>query len=517
MEDVLKVARGTHGRRANSEKDMSTPSDLGVLVTNTELATPSRTFSRLKAPSLLAFDEFTKIQKRYVLQSISKEMLGACSYEKGIGRSKFYRLGACNQLSAEFRPDTSIDYYTVGSGRGGQFFDDLRSIQHHRAALIKAKVGDNGIEVHLAGLCHCSSVWLCPVCFPKISQYRSQEIAYGLHRWQSGDIDLLEGSQGWVLFVTFTVRHNKSHALLDTVSCLNDSLRKTRSGKSWDNFKKRIGYVGYIKTLEYTYTEKNGHHPHRHEVWFLSKKPDVKDIKDFVYPRYSRFVEKHDGYYAPSYKRGVDIKIALTAKQKKNVINDLDLDDLSAISDYMSKGSDVDRTASEYLSTRDWGIPEEMTKANYKKAKTYLDGSKVVSYNPIQILLEYMQAQYLVDVSVNEKQRLLNLSEMSKFKFIYNEYALGTFGKSQLYWSPKLKELLGVFDLDDDILIDEHDDELREICVLDLPRLQKVIKMRIRGDVLKVASDPLLLTDKDREKAIFYFIDNYSFRVNRFG
>ena len=118
--------------------------------------------------------------------------------------------------------------------------------------------GSNGVEAHFGGLCRCDGVWVCPVCAPIIAEYRAKEIAQAMYLHQKAD--------GYVVFVTFTVRHKRHHTIGEVLNCLRQSATKTKQGNQWSLFKRKYGLVGNIRSSEYTYTLSNGHHPHLHEL-----------------------------------------------------------------------------------------------------------------------------------------------------------------------------------------------------------------------------------------------------------
>ena len=491
------------------------------LVTNTESALPPNQFSALQAPSLLSFEKYNAISKRYVLQSVSKELLNACSVDENGKKSEFYRLGACGQLSADFRPGAQFESKST-SNHGltmpaipdhfDSFMSMKREFANHFAASIGRRTDDNGIsQFHFLNMCHCGSAWICPVCQPKVTEYRAKEVAYGMHQFQS------EG--GYLVFVTFTVPHKRSHSLQQVIQALTKSIKSLKEGPPFQRFKAKNDYIGSIRALEWTYTDRNGHHPHVHELWFFESKPDLKKIKKWVYDRYAKFVVKHEGFDKPSERRGVDMRLCLTNSQLENVFDGADLNDVMSLSGYITKGAEIDKTAVEYVNNRDWGAPEELTKANLKSTRTYTDGTKVTGFNPISLLLEYMQVQYLVDTAQfsSGKPREALLWEMSRLKKLYLEYATFTKGRAQLYWSKGLKKRFGIYEMDDDLVLEGFDSELVEFMSLTLDDIQKIVKFRLRPRILQIASNPEFVTDEQRKQAIKDFLTSVSTRVDRFG
>ena len=484
-----------------------------ALVTNTESSTTCENILRLQVPSLLAFNKFSERQKRYVLQSVNKEILGACSRNDDGTKSKYYRFGACKQLSTAFRPD---DF--KGNNR-----DNYELLKNHRSfiedSISKAAIGyrvvDGAVQAHYSGLCNCNSVWICPVCGPIVSEYRAKEIAQAMYKHQS------EG--GFLLFVTFTVRHKKKHKIRETLDCLTKSIRSLKTGNQWTLFQKRTGFVGSIHAPEYTFTDSNGHHPHRHELWFLDEKPDVKAIKKWIFDRYSGFVVKHEGFDAPSFQRGVDIRLCLSSEQQKDT-SLFDPNEIHSVASYLSKGADTDKTLSESINHRSWGVPEELTKNQYKKVKRTTSGRVIQSYNSTAMSLDYMISQSMVSsaktLGLSNDQVSFYRRRASYFASLYRDYADAFFGKRQLFWSPGLKDRFDIYEMEDSSVVDSFEGELEELMSLNLEHLQKIVRFRLRSRVLGIVENPKFKTNSERKNAVVQFLDSHTddnHRTDRYG
>ena len=350
------------------------------------------------------------------------------------------------------------------------------------------------------------------MCAPIIAEYRAKEIAQAMYLHQKAD--------GYVVFVTFTVRHKRHHTIGEVLNCLRKSATQTKQGKAWQGFKDRFKLIGNIRSSEYTYTLSNGHHPHLHELWFFEEKPDLKAIKEWVYKRYARYVVKHDGFESPSYKNGVDMRYCLSSRQRKT--DGFDIKDVDSIARYVSKGSDVDRTLSEVLVNRPWGAPEEMTKNQYKVSNRSSDGVFLDSYNSIALATEYMFSQYELNRCLDEMPENVDYIDhlrkrIHKFKSLYIDYADAFFGTRQLYWSRGLKERFDVYEMEDKAINETFEEGLNELMVLDIEYLQKIIKYRLKGEVLNIVESDEYKTDEERVNAVISFLDGDLLRRNRYG
>ena len=478
----------------------------GPLVTNTVLSTPNSVKNALEAASLLGFLEKSKVSKRYALQSVSKEALEACKCPDDTGeKPKFYRLGACSAVSTEFRPDNF---------RHGDY-DVLKKFKEDISiASLKYRLGESGeVEPHLSGMMRCDSSWICPVCGPVISEYRAKEVYEAMHTHQS--------KGGYLLFVTFTLRHGKGMALPSTLGVLSKTLGRLKSGKAWTTFKDRYGYLGSIRSQEYTYTESAGHHPHVHELWFFDKRPPVTKLKKELFSRYKRYVERYGGKdYSPTFARGIDVKLLMTEGNQKQLLSNpnLDLEDIGAIADYCTKGADVDKTLSDALESRQWSAADELTKHQHKIGKNIItaQGKKIVSYNSTQLLINIAGFQALADRSVTKIERDRFLKKKMRFTALYRDYGNAFFGKRLNYWSPGLKDRFSIGDVSESEVSEFFHDDLTYLMCLTVSDLRTIIKKRLRARVLDVVADPSLLSDDDRVSAVREFLKT-AVRTDRYG
>lgn len=144
-----------------------------------------------------------------------------------------------------------------------------------RAGVMLKRTADG--TCFLSGVQSCGSVWLCAVCQAKIGQRRAVELSDGITRW------LAAGNSAH--FVTFTVPHRRSVALVPvlgligalpftvplsfTFDAVASSWRSSLTGRAWRSYRRAFGILGYVRTLEATWGQANGWHPHIHAVFFI--------------------------------------------------------------------------------------------------------------------------------------------------------------------------------------------------------------------------------------------------------
>ena len=115
---------------------------------------------------------------------------------------------------------------------------------------------------HISGVKRCGSPWVCPVCAPTVRERRAAEIDLACAEW------VRRG--GSVYFMTATVPHSHVDSLTDTLGLLTSMWSEASSGRSWATWRKANGVVGVIRSVEITYGDRNGWHPHIHALLFVA-------------------------------------------------------------------------------------------------------------------------------------------------------------------------------------------------------------------------------------------------------
>lgn len=286
------------------------------------------------------------------------------------------------------------------------FTNDLHKVSRTINCKYALSGGFEKVEVHCdsktayyVGLQTCGSIWTCPVCAARISETRRKEVCHAMEKIYE------EGFQS--VMVTLTFPHDKTIALDELIKKQSLALKYLREGNTWTCFKKRINFQGLIRALELTYGA-NGWHPHTHELWFVDKGLKEKDIKTFIVNRWINCLKKAG---LVSVKNTMATHNALKTRSVDIKMN-------CKSSDYLSKNDNLN-----------WGIDREIAKAVNK--------GKSKGYHPFEFLEEITE--------VNSK--------------LFIEYSKAMKGKSQLFWTPGLKEKLGVDDMTDEDICNEEDSD----------------------------------------------------------
>ena len=285
------------------------------------------------------------------------------------------------------------------------------------------------------GVKRCASTWFCPVCGPKIMSRRRQEVEKGIAFLKNYD-----GGKHFI-FMTLTFPHTYGTSLVEYMDKLQMVLRQFRLGKTWQNFKKRIGLVGYIRAQEVTHGSA-GWHPHFHELMItkpLTKK-EARDAEAFLSKRWVDMCKKagliKHGKIADARAHAVDIRCG------------------------------ADPVSQAYLAkVCAWELSSTTTKAT----------RQVGSRQPFQIL---------ADACVGDKQSIR----------LWSEYMLGMYRKAALYWSPGLKKLCEIEEISDEAILD-GEVEKKPILIAEPGAFIQIARRRLQIPILE-------LTEADRMDTI---------------
>lgn len=127
------------------------------------------------------------------------------------------------------------------------------------------------------GLVSCSSVWCCPVCSAHIRAERAAELEDGVAQFREDG--------GSLLFLTLTLQHARGDDLADLLAALYSSWRRVQQSSGWRTRRERLGLVGFVRSLEVTYSNRAGWHPHVHVLLFVGGSlsvTEVDELRDWI-------------------------------------------------------------------------------------------------------------------------------------------------------------------------------------------------------------------------------------------
>lgn len=287
----------------------------------------------------------------------------------------------------------------------------------------------NHQSAHYKGLITCGSVWTCPLCAARISEYRRTELEKAITRC------LAQG--GAVYLATYTVSHHEYDALSDLLQAFLAARKRVKQGRAAQRLQQQFKTLGTVSVREVTWSKKHGWHPHCHELVFFAQEIDAEVYAQTMRSHWQKCAE-HEGLSMNEHGFQLDKTYG-------------------AVHDYLAK------FGREPLGNP-WGVAEELTKAHLKR------GRGVEHLTPFGMLAQIAQG--------NDELRSLFL-----------EYARWFKGKRQLVWSPKLRSYLLKEDeeLSDQAIAQQAEQD--EILLGQLNRLQwsLILKHDARGKLLEVA------------------------------
>ena len=122
-----------------------------------------------------------------------------------------------------------------------------------------------------SGLMVCGSVWHCPVCAARITEYRRVELRQITARH-------LE-RHGVVVMVTNTIPHERHDDMGALLARFAEAEKHYRRSKPMRQLRQQVGLIGTVRGLEWTYGLEHGAHPHTHNLWLLPAPVDHGDLQ----------------------------------------------------------------------------------------------------------------------------------------------------------------------------------------------------------------------------------------------
>lgn len=247
---------------------------------------------------------------------------------------------------------------------------------------IRTSVKDGRMTAGFGGLETCGRIWLCPVCSAKIRVRRGDQIAEGVARHMEND--------GSAWFLTVTLSHEHGDALAETFEILTKAWRYVKTGRAYQEDKKRFGIIGDIKAVECTHGC-NGWHPHAHILILTSRNLEFDEMCAWAGRLDARWAKGLVRQGWPAGKPGIRTKLLPVEKG-------------AGIAAYVAK-------------VQEKGLGNEIARADMKDAT---EGNRT----PFAILADFGNTGLVDDLE------------------LWWEYEAATAGRSAIRWSPGLWKLL---------------------------------------------------------------------------
>lgn len=314
----------------------------------------------------------------------------------------------------------------------------------------------------MTGVTTCGNVWTCPVCSARVAERRREEVEAAMKAWIA--------TGGYVYLLTLTFPHDREHALAELVlgskSLFAKALQRFKNSRAY----KRIlgtpskpgqyGRAGSIRSMEITWGDENGWHPHTHDLVFAA--PGLEHDQGAI-------DELKGAWISALMKSGLGEQGKVEWMWKYA----LDLRGGQYAAEYVNKfGHDCK-----------WGVSSEITRQHAKAGMRTISDHRHVT--PFQILAWAASGD-------------------GEAHHLFREYAAAMEGKRMLYWSPGLKGRFNLAELDDDELAGADGPDLDPFALpvesmvaeISADELALVTSRHALGELLELVC---LIDDPDRD------------------
>jgi hypothetical protein len=322
---------------------------------------------------------------------------------KSINREKKQGLSNATRLNFELQRTAQSLLFRKGAEKQHRTCWCCRTVQGE-AVVVKRRTDGSGAR--LAGVGTCGSVWSCPVCAAKITEARRAELMEGMARAKSLGLS--------AYLVTLTTPHGKGQEIAELLPAFQKALTHWKNSATYKAVARLAGRAGSIRSLEVTWGEANGWHPHTHDLTYATG--DLVALLDHRVKADDPESTIRVQWFKSLKKAGL-----VTDDQRLDVLeHGIDIRDGTYAAEYVAK---YGREAVH----EGWGLSGELTKSHAKLGKR---GDR---YTPFKLL------QF---AKTGDHQAAA----------LFREFSEAFIGKRMLSYSPKLKIKLGAGELSDEVL-----------------------------------------------------------------
>ncbi len=319
---------------------------------------------------------------------------------------------------------------------------------------IKISKNENG-RAFWSGLGCCGDLRGCPVCRDKVGRVRSQEV-----------LQVLAGHSengGAAILVTQTCRHHRNDSLEDMISRLADARRRFSSWTEVKNIRKLLGYDNQISSPDITYSDKNGWHPHYHDIWLISQENLEENYLSKLQVSNSKLAAKYSNCFDSTGTLNLDVVQILLSKQWIKACEKVGLKTPSIKNgfDIQYRESDGSSAAGRYI-----------TKWAYETTLSHKKDANGESITPFDILYSLTHDDY-------------EFRRFEKYKRLWQEYTKAYTGRSIIYFGRGLKKTYCIDDISDNDILDSP--ELEEVTEVTQQQAYALEYYCLKGVVLDLA------------------------------
>ena len=231
----------------------------------------------------------------------------------------------------------------------------LIPVHGERSAVV---VLSDGEKARYTGLAFCDNAWCCPRCQAKIMSEYGDRIKIALEEFKKLGYK--------AVMATFTFPHMRFLSCSDCtimLSKLKTMFLKKTACTIPTQFLNEFGIKHYVWSAEFTFSEKNGWHPHFHTIFWVKadKFNEVADWEETLKKSWLKSAKNYLLKLKPTYKKTIDKLFEITSKteayQRGGVFFSKD-----------TYGKIREITSSNYLVG--WSASKELTGLEFKKAAT---------------------------------------------------------------------------------------------------------------------------------------------------
>lgn len=294
---------------------------------------------------------------------------------------------------------------------------------------------DGGSVAGWSGLQHCGSPWSCPTCSAQISRQRADELGQVVERWHRDG--------GRIVFVTLTVRHDRTQSLRTVWDAVGKGWAAATSGRGWVEATERFGMLmpngkrklHFARVAETTISDETGWHVHVHAMVFVRGDwADGQAVADLLggamWERWDRAVQRAG--LRPGVRAASDARM-------------------------VSPVAGGDQPLAEYFA-----------KAVYELTGAVNKAARGGSLTPFQ-LLALIQAFEGGDLDA------LGGRDINRLRALWAEWEQVSRGRRQISYSRGLLRLCAVETLTDDEIVDDDQLEGQVILTLSCDQWKKIV------------------------------------------
>lgn len=315
----------------------------------------------------------------------------------------------------------------------------------------------------------CGSASGCPICAGKISRGRADEINKACDLW-------LACTYGTFLMVSLTIphyRYQSLHEVRERFMAARRNLKRQKSMKGkpeilgWDQFCTKYGIRHMIYAADFTWSARNGHHVHSHDLWFVQNKLTDEQIADLNRDLTAMWVYQCE-------KKSVGV--VRNEKQALDMIrHSVDVQEAKTAAEYIAKfGEDTFEKNREAL-IGSWSAVDEVTQNHIKRGSAdRLGDFHFTPWDFARVIKKYPMLY-------------------EKYGALLREYVDEMRGRRMISWSKGSKEFFTLPEVEDEDLVTLDDAEAELVYRLHKEEFKVVRDQGKRAELAILAAhrDPI--------------------------